>query len=82
MELELRKVDLLIVIFSLEALRSIKFVGEFMFGIFFLSLFLGGGEEGVAANILQHFWFLKNLVYSGYNVKMLLHIYLVHAAHV
>lgn len=51
MELELRKVDLLIVIFSLEALRSIKIVGEFMFGIFFYLFFLRGGEEGVAANI-------------------------------
>lgn len=43
MELELRKVDLLIVIFSLEALRSIKIVGEFMFFIFFLTFFRGGG---------------------------------------
>lgn len=51
MELELRKVDLLIFIFSLQALRSIKIVGEFMFGIFFSLFFLRGGEEGVAANI-------------------------------
>lgn len=41
-----------------------------MFGIFFLTFFRGGwGEEGVAANVSQHFWLLKNLVYSGYNVK-------------
>lgn len=43
MELELRKVDLLILIFPLEALRSIKIVGEFYVWYIFFSLFLGGG---------------------------------------
>lgn len=52
MELELRKVDLLIVIFSLEALRSIKIVGEFMFGIFFSLFFEGGGEEEGVTTLL------------------------------